>query len=102
MVGFSLVSSVRQFGQSDESDGQDLPNLGDMLPEPRFDALLEGNRRCGTALAGPSEAQQQRPVLVVEVHDFDVAFVRSDVGAESVQGGLDPVENLQSIHTTQR
>jgi hypothetical protein len=31
-----------------------------------------------------------------------VAFVRSDVGAESVQGGFDPVENLQSIHTTQR
>jgi hypothetical protein len=93
-----VVSAIRRsFGLG--SDRENLPDLRDVLAEPGLDALLEGNCRRGTALAGPAESEQKGPVLVVEIHHFNLTLVGGDIGTKSVEGSLDTVEDLESIHT---
>jgi hypothetical protein len=47
-------------------------------------------------MAGAAQPEQEDSFLFIEIHHLDMAPVRGDVGAEGIQGSLDPIEDVHA------
>src|SRR5436190_3867402 len=69
------------------SDRDDRGDLGDFFAEVALDPVLQGHRAAGTAMAGAVETDLH-DTFGRDVHQFDVAAIRLDSGADQVDHAL--------------